>query len=458
MKSTQIIGLKISGYKIVEELGSGTSTTTFRASDDQGKTIAVKRLNDSLAKDESLVAKFLNASELSSQIRMRKFLAIVSSQKKSSDGVFLLRGYVDGRPLSHYINDGSLDQLDAYQLSCDLCDGVRAMASRGVVHGGIHPNNVIITTAGRAVITDFGISACRLLGTVETGYAPSALKYLAPEQWQGKPPESKADVYSIGLIVAMLKSGSEVFQADDYKSLQTEIQAGAKIDCQVIAPAIHPKPARRYPDVSKFRSGLEGILKPPPESPAPPDKTTRDDPEKLRIEQEREKQRLAEKREKERQKQEHLATEKREQQEKQKEKDRQKLEQTRQGGTDPPPPDWFRKDRKTGSLKAIYDLNDGGTDILAKPPPHMFTIPRNGQRTLRALQLANQGDGPLSLNITCNGKGITVNHPQVEVHPGRMFPILITLEPDADEWVNASFQWVEGKEPREVEFKFYIPR
>lgn len=446
MKSTQILGLKISGYEIVEELGSGTSTTTYRASNDQGKSIAVKRLNDSLAKDESIVAKFLNASELSSQVRMKKFIAVISSQKKSPEGVFLLRGYVDGRPLSHYIQEDSLDQLDAYQISCDLCDGVRAMASRGVVHGGIHPNNVIITTTGRAVITDFGISACRIQGTIEAGYATSALKYLAPEQWQGESPESRADVYSVGLIVAMLRSGAELFQADDYQSLKTEIQAGAKVDCQVIAPAIHPKPARRYPDVSKFRSGLEGIYQ------------TSDEPiidDKIKIEEERVRQ---QKMKEEKREQERLAEKKREQERHRKREEEAKieLEKDRQSQDDQKPPGWSRKGQKTGSLNAIYDLSDGGTDILTKPSPHRITISRNGRTQTRAFQLLNKGDGSLHVSATCNGKGISINNGEVEIPTGQMFPVIITLKPNSEEWVNVLFQWLERTEQCKVELKFHL--
>ena len=82
---------------------------------------------------------------------------------------------------------------------------------------------------------------------------------------------------------------------------------------------------------------------------------------------------------------------------------------------------------------------------------------KNGRRSQRALQLSNGGSGPLQLSARCHGKGISINIGRLEIPSGQMRPVVITLEPDSDEWVNVAFRWSEAQEDREVELKFYRP-
>lgn len=458
MESSQIIGLKISGYEIVEELGSGTSTVSYLACNAGGKYVVVKRLIDALANDESIVTKFLGASDLSGKIRSKKFIAIITGQKKSPEGVFILREHIEGQPLSHYIKKGLLNELNSHKLSCDLCDAVRAISLCGVVHGGIHPDNIIVTTAGRVKLTDFATGAYSLRQKIGKQYRRTALSYLAPEQWRGDAFDSQADIYSAGLVIATLMTGAQFFDANDPDSLKKQVFAGAKIDCPVIAAAIDPNPARRYPEISKFRSGLDGLKRAGDESKEPSDddelakkkKAAEKQQELLKREQERKAREAEEHQQAEKKR---LAEEAR-QREEQRQLENQKREKTEKiSGTGNPQ----SSVKKSGTLKAIHDIIDGSKDLLAKPPPYLFTMPKNGRRSQRPLQLFNSGAGPLTLSANCHGNGISISNDQLEFASGQMQPVIITLEPDSDEWVNVAFRWTENRKQHEVELKFYRP-
>jgi len=446
MGSAQVIGLKVSGYEIVEELGIGTSTTSYLARDPSGKCIVAKRLLDTFAADDAIVKKFFETSDLSSKIRMKKFIASVTGQNKIAEGIFLLREHIEGQPLSHYIKNGLLGELDWYQLSCDLCDAVRAMSSRGVIHGGIHPKNVIITSKGRVKLTDFSTGAYQLQGKIGKQYRRTALSYLAPEQWRGEAGDPQTDIYSVGLIISTLKTGAESFNAAAPDDLKKQILEGVKTDCPVIAAAIDPVPSRRYPEISKFRSSLSNLRTPPEKTTAP----NEEEELKKRKEAEEKKKKELEKREQQKKQREE---EKRRQEIARAEQEAKDREKQKNQGNAPTPP----QEAAIGVLKAIHDINDNSKDLLAKSAPYVLTVPKNGKISQRALQLANGGTGLLRLSAKCNGKGVSINMPQLEIPPGQMRPVVITLNSDSDEWVNVAFHWQEARDKREIELKFYRP-
>lgn len=253
------LGLKIGGYELVQEFGGGTVSTTWLARDDSGKCVVAKRLLNHLAGQPGLSEQYLRAVELSSKVRMKRFVAIVTSQKSSPDGVFLLREYVAGKPLADFLRRGAVQELNLVQLADDLGEGLRSLSMRGIVHGGLHPWNVIVQPDGRARITDFGTSLGQLGGKVNGNYPLGRLRYLAPEQWKGQPADVKSDIYSLGLIFARLLSAEDLFPANDFRELGLLVQTGTSRSEPVLAGALEPNPARRLGDVEKLRDGLKAL-------------------------------------------------------------------------------------------------------------------------------------------------------------------------------------------------------
>lgn len=267
-----MISFKIGSYEIIEPLGQGTVATTWLARDDRGKLAVAKRLFDPLAAEPAIVERFLAAVESSSKIRMKKHVATVLAQKHCADGVFLLRQHVEGESLARCAERGQLSALERNktdQIARDLCDAVRALASRGVVHGGLHPGNVIIQPDGRVKVTDFGIGAAMLSGSVPRAGSLDTLAYAAPEQWRGAAVAVQTDIYGVAAIVHLVDRGIPVFRALDCSQLEREILAGRNEACPVLAAALDPEPARRYGRIEELVSRLAHRTIQAPRTPLP---------------------------------------------------------------------------------------------------------------------------------------------------------------------------------------------
>jgi serine/threonine protein kinase len=188
--------------------------------------------------------------------------------------VFLLRQFVEGESLARYAEQGKLAALDRDPIARDLCDAVRALASRGVVHGGLHPGNVIIQPEGRVKVTDFGIHAAVLLRDAPRSCPLDPLAYLAHEQWRGAEATAQTNIYSIAAIIHLVDRGLPAFRGSDWTRLKQAILAGRSNACPVLAAALHPEPERRYPRIEEFGCRLAdrnvGTDAPPSPPPPPP--------------------------------------------------------------------------------------------------------------------------------------------------------------------------------------------
>jgi serine/threonine protein kinase len=411
-----MIGLKIGSYQILRKLGSGTSATAYLARDSRGRHAVAKRLRDPLAANPAIVQRFLAAAEASGRIRIRKNVATVLVRRTSAEGVLLLRQYVEGRPLSDYIRAGKLGELDGNRLARDICDGLRAMASRDVVHGGIHPGNVIVGPDGRAKLTDFGTSLAYLIGKAPRAYPPDALRYLAPEQWRGEKGTTLSDIYSAGVMIALLDYGKAVFDGRDYAQLKTQVLAGRKESCPVLAAALDANPARRYPTVDKLRERLASragaTRKPKAAEPKPArgEKPKRAKPGTQAA--------------------------------------RPRPKRARPPSTRPAQP----APGQAGWLSSLID-RVAGRDLLETVPPKPWIVPRSDARQQRPLRAANGGPGELQLSVSWVGQGVSASPNQVVIPAGRASWIVVNVEPDSDMFANLLFRWRQGKTEKRVVIK-----
>ena len=386
-----MIGLKIGSYQILEELGSGTSATAYLARDSRGKRMVAKRLRDLLASNRTIVERFLAAAEASARIRIRKHVAAVLVRRTSAEGVLLFREYVEGRPLSDYVRAGKLAELDGDQLARDICDGLRAIASRDIVHGGIHPGNVIVGPDGRAKLTDFGIGLAHLMAEVTQAYPAEALGYLAPEQWGGERGTTRSDIYSVGAIIALLDHGRAIFDGKDYAQLKAQISAGRKLSCPVLSAALHANPARRHPTVEKLRDSLAqraaATKRPKPAKPKrKPAKTAKAAP------------------------------------------------------------------GKAGWLSSLFD-RVAGRDLLESFPPKPWFIPPSSHRQQRPLRAANGGPETLTLSVSSVGKGVSASPSRLAIDPGGAAWTVVNVEPGSDTFVNLLLKWKQGRTEKQVVIK-----
>ena len=124
--------------------------------------------------------------------------------------------FVEGESLRSVLNRfGGLPQRKATDLMLQMCSGLKEAHAKGIVHGDLKPENVMIDTQGNLKIMDFGIARSMEAVTRLTGSMVGTPAYMAPEQAAGKPVDYRTDIYSLGLIMYEVFTGAQAFRAEN---------------------------------------------------------------------------------------------------------------------------------------------------------------------------------------------------------------------------------------------------
>jgi serine/threonine-protein kinase len=217
-------------YRPIALLGSGGMGSVYLARDMQlDELVAVKVLRSDLA--GSMVERFREEVRLARRVTS-PFVARTHDLAEHEGRFFVTMQYVEGETLSKLVRrKGRLSVEEIVPIARDLCEGLAAVHAANVVHRDLKPANVMVTSGGRAMLTDFGIAlrADTAHGRTD-GYGTPT--YTAPEQLAGKAVDARADIYALGATLYALATGQRPF---------TAARTGHE------AP---PDPRRAWPDLS----------------------------------------------------------------------------------------------------------------------------------------------------------------------------------------------------------------
>jgi TolB-like protein/cytochrome c-type biogenesis protein CcmH/NrfG len=166
---------------------------------------------------------------------------------EDGDSIFLVMELVEGRTLRSLLSDGPLEPKRIVELGTQLAEALEAAHSRGVFHGDIKPENIVVQPDGRAKLLDFGVARRSVDESVtptisappEADVTPriqGTIAYLAPEQLRCEPADGRADLYSLGIVFYELASGRRPFSALTVAALISQIISGSAPDLKDVAP------------------------------------------------------------------------------------------------------------------------------------------------------------------------------------------------------------------------------
>lgn len=222
---TEPLPTTIDQYRIIEELGRGGMGTVYKAEHMLlRRPVALKVLPSHRMSDPDLVARFLKEMELVAQ--MDHLHVVKAHDARSHDGrLFIVLQYVDGVDLSKVAERGSpLPVADVCEMLRQAALGLDHAHERGLVHRDLKPSNLLLSTAGRVVVLDFGLA--RLLGDqpmqfdlTTTGQIMGTIDYIAPEQIRStRAVDIRADLYSLGATAYRLLTGAAPFSGSAYRT------------------------------------------------------------------------------------------------------------------------------------------------------------------------------------------------------------------------------------------------
>jgi serine/threonine-protein kinase len=202
-------------YRIVRFVGGGGMGRVYEALDSElDERVALKVLKAGLS-DEAL-ERFRREVKLTRRIQHRNVARMFDIGEHKGEK-FLTMELVDGEPLTRKVGTEPLPWADLRALAEQLCEGLEAAHTAGVVHRDLKPDNVLIErTTGRAVITDFGIARSGDDPSVtQVGAVVGTPRYMAPEQLAGREVDVRADLFSLGVMLFELATGTRPWPGDN---------------------------------------------------------------------------------------------------------------------------------------------------------------------------------------------------------------------------------------------------
>ena len=194
-------------YRIVSLVGRGGMGEVYRADDLQiGEPVALKFPSWNFSADEEQAKRFYAEVRSARQV-VHPSVCQVYDVGEFEGETFISMEYIDGEDLKSLINRiGRLSHEKAIEIGSQICSGLAAAHSKGVLHRDLKPSNVMIDGKGRARITDFGLALLpeSETRTVENAGTPA---YMAPEQLLNNEANVQSDLYSLGLVLFELFTG-----------------------------------------------------------------------------------------------------------------------------------------------------------------------------------------------------------------------------------------------------------
>jgi predicted Ser/Thr protein kinase len=211
--------LLASRYRIIALLGKGGMGEVYRADDlTLGQAIALKFLPEEASRDEGLLERFRNEVRIARRVSHPNVCRVYDVGEVDGNTFFTME-YVDGEDLSSLLRRiGRLPQDKAIDIARQLCAGLAAAHSKGVLHRDLKPANIMLDGRGQVVMTDFGLAGLidQIHGADIRSGTPA---YMAPEQLAGKEVTAQSDLYSLGLVLYEVFTGKRAFTAEALTAL-----------------------------------------------------------------------------------------------------------------------------------------------------------------------------------------------------------------------------------------------
>ncbi len=276
-----LTGKTVGRFVIEARLGSGGMGEVYRAVDTRLKrTVAIKRMSvrgGLTAEDQTL---FLREGQRASSLQHPNIASIYDVFEEDGE-VLLVMEYVEGSTLRSRIGI-PMPLADFFDIALQCVQALEAAHGKGILHGDVKPENIMLGANGQAKLLDFGV-ARRLpsedpegeTATVDSlapGHLLGTPSYMAPEVLKGSVPDVRADIFALGIVFYEMLAGRHPFRGvnvtvttahilDDREAAtldRTKLKIASPV-AAVVARALMKDPALRYPSAQALRKDMETV-------------------------------------------------------------------------------------------------------------------------------------------------------------------------------------------------------
>lgn len=274
MNSDYLVGTVLENrYEILEMIGSGGMATVYKAKCRVlNRYVAIKVLKDSLKYDSDVVKRFNAESRAAAGLSHPNIVQVYDvSEKGGLD--YIVMEYIDGITLKDYIaKRGALPWEEACNFAVQIGRALECAHKNHIIHRDIKPHNVLLTRDGMLKVADFGIAQATTTETIVAGSSNlGSVHYISPEQGRGGYTDERSDIYSLGVVLYEMLTGTLPFDGGNAVSIALMKLEKEPIDCRIVNPdipdsigritmkAISKEQHSRYQSASEMVADLESV-------------------------------------------------------------------------------------------------------------------------------------------------------------------------------------------------------
>ena len=267
-------------YEILKSIGEGGMANVYLARDILlNRNVAIKVLRGDLENDEKFIRRFQREAKSVSDLSHPNIVEVYDVGEEDGQH-YIVMEYIDGKTLKQLIQKrGALTVPEVVDIMVQLTDGLSQAHDAYIIHRDIKPQNIMILDNGIIKITDFGIAvSMNATQLTQTNSVMGSVHYLPPEQASGKGATTKSDIYSAGILMYELLTGSVPFKGDNaveiaLKQMRERIPSIRKQNPlipqsveNIVLKATAKNPKNRYDNIRDMHNDLVHALDPEKEN------------------------------------------------------------------------------------------------------------------------------------------------------------------------------------------------
>ncbi len=276
---------EVGPYVVEARVGAGGMGEIYRAKDKRlNRSVALKVLPFRLGSSENSLERFEREAKAISALNHPNICTIYDVGEHNHQP-FMVMELLEGETLQQRLQHKRLDSKELLSVAVQIADGLDAAHRKGIIHRDIKPANIFITESGQAKILDFGLAKLREPSSVNGGSGIATLPgeltgpqtvvgttaYMSPEQAQGKPVDTRTDIFSFGCVLYEMCCARPAFSGETAASIMAAVISRDPISLHQLEPCVPPSleraitrcmrkdPEQRFQSIRDLKLTLEEI-------------------------------------------------------------------------------------------------------------------------------------------------------------------------------------------------------